>query len=70
MPKTDRYVVYNIESKLYYDVGRGGDCTVSINNATFFNDDEYKFRVSRGDYLRRCERFIKICKDGSKKILE
>jgi len=71
MPKADRYVVYNTRNKLYYNVNTvGGDCMFNINNATLFNEDEYKFRISRGSYLRCDEQFIKIEKDGSKKVME
>jgi hypothetical protein len=71
MPKANKYVVYNVRNKLYYNVFTiGGDCNANINNASLFNEDEYQFRTSRGDYLRSDEKFAKIEENGKITIIQ
>jgi len=70
MPVADRYIVYNTATKKYYNtITLEGKCDVCINNATLFNKDEYLFRRKSPNYLLANEKFVRINKDGTLKIM-
>jgi hypothetical protein len=69
VPKANKYVIFDIYSKKYYRrYNYENECSVAINNASEYTEDEY-IKYNRIDYLHPSEKFIKINGDGEMKIM-